>query len=334
MKPIVLITRKVPEIARALLQEAFELIEWMEEEEPAPRSFLEKWIGEVDGLYCLLTDKIDESLIARSNRLKVISTMAVGFNHIDVAAASKRGILVTHTPEVLTETTADLAFALILATARRLVEASVFLREGQWKTWSPMLMTGQEVYGATLGIIGMGRIGEAVARRASGFDMKILYHNRNQKPEAEMRLGMAYAGLEELLQASDFVVVLAPYTQETADMIRKEQLQLMKPSAILINVARGGIVNETDLYDALQKGTIWAAGLDVFDTEPVPLDHPLLTLTNVVTLPHIGSASIQTRMQMALIAAQNLMKGLAGERPNFVVNPTAWSDVNTGQGKE
>lgn len=324
MKPKVLITRKVPENALAVLQETCELIEWPREDEPAPRTFLEEHIVEADGLYCLITDKIDKALMALAPKLKVISTMAVGYNHIDIAEANKLGILVTNTPEVLTETTADLAFALLLATARRLVEASDLLRKGEWRTWSPMLLTGQEVYGSTLGIIGMGRIGEAVARRARGFDMKVLYHNRNRKPEAEQIYGLEYAELNRLLEVSDFVLLLMPYTPETANMIGMNQLQRMKKSAVLINVARGGIVNEVDLYEALREGTIWAAGLDVFEEEPVQTDHPLLSLPNVVTLPHIGSAGIATRMKMALIAAENLQQGLVGQRPKFLVNAEAW----------
>jgi glyoxylate reductase len=324
MKPKVLLTRKVPENALAVLQGACELIMWPREDEPASRAFLEEHIVEADGLYCLITDKIDQALMALAPKLKVISTMAVGFNHIDIAEANRLGILVTNTPEVLTEATADLAFGLLLATARRLVEATDLLRNGEWKTWSPMLLTGQEVYGATLGIVGMGRIGEAVARRARGFDMKVLYHNRNRKPEAEQIYGLEYAELNRLLEVSDFVLLLLPYTPETANMIRMEQLQRMKKCAVLINVARGGIVNEADLYEALREGTIWAAGLDVFEEEPVQTNHPLLTLPNVVMLPHIGSAGIATRLKMALITAENLLQGLGGQRPKFLVNAEAW----------
>ncbi|WP_197081001.1 2-hydroxyacid dehydrogenase [Gordoniibacillus kamchatkensis] len=321
----IVITRQLPQEAMALLRAHADTVEWPHAEQPASRSFLEEHIGDADGVVCLLTERIDAALLARAPRLKAVGTMSVGYNHIDVKAATERGVLVTNTPDVLTETTADLAFALLMATARRLVEASDYLRRGQWTTWSPLQLTGMDVFGATLGIIGMGRIGEAVARRAQGFGMNVLYHNRSRKPEAEERLGLTYAELPRLLSESDFVVVLTPYTPQTAGLIRKEQLQLMKPTAVLINIARGGIVDEADLYDALRSGSLWAAGLDVFETEPVPASHPLLTLPNVVTLPHIGSASVRTRTQMALLAAEGVLQALAGQRPRHVVNPEAYA---------
>lgn len=324
MKPKVYITRKIPASAAAMIEQVCDVEMWEREDEPVPREILEEKIGEVDGLYCLLTETIDEKLLRRANRLKVVSNMAVGYNNIDVAAASRRGILVTNTPGVLTETTADLTFALLLATARRIVEAADFVREGRWKTWSPLLLTGQDVYGATLGIIGLGRIGEALAKRAKGFDMRILYHNRNRKPQAEQALGVEYRDLDALLQESDFVCILTPYTVETKNLIGERELSLMKKTAVLINSARGGIVNEQALYEALQNGTIWAAGLDVFAEEPVAADHPLLRLPNVVALPHIGSASIRTRTKMAELAALNLLQALKGERPAHLVNPEAW----------
>lgn len=321
MKPKVLVTRAIPEAALQLLEDACELKVWPHADIPADREFVENEIADVDGLYCLLTEQVDEELLSKAKKLKVISNMAVGYNNIDVQAATRRGIMVSNTPGVLTETTADLAFALMLATARRLVEASDFLRKGEWSTWSPMLLTGQDVYGATLGIIGMGRIGEAVARRARGFDMKVLYHNRSRKLEMEQEYGFEYAELNQLLAQSDFVMILVPFSSETTNLITMEQLRLMKKTAVLINVARGGIVNEADLFEALKNKVIWAAGLDVFDSEPVPMDHPLLTLPNVVTLPHIGSASIKTRLRMAQLAAENLLQGLTVGRPKYLVNP-------------
>lgn len=302
------------------LQEKYNVAIWDHEEIPVPRDILEEKISEVDGLFCLLTDSIDSELLQKAHKLKVISNLAVGFNNIDVKASTEKGIIVTNTPGVLTETTADLTFALLMATARRIPEASDYLREGNWSTWSPMLLTGQDIHHATLGIIGLGRIGEALAKRAKGFEMNVLYHNRNRKPEIEEQIGLQYASLENLLKESDFVCILAPYTNETKNMIRKEHFHLMKPTSILINTARGGIVNETDLYDSLIEGEIWAAGLDVFEQEPVPLDHPLLTLPNVVTLPHIGSASINTRLKMAEVAMSNLMSALDGEKPKYIVN--------------
>nr|MBF6634021.1 D-glycerate dehydrogenase [Planococcus sp. (in: firmicutes)] len=232
--------------------------------------------------------------------LKIVSNLAVGYNNIDLDAARKHGVTVTNTPDVLTEATADLTFALILATARRIIEAEKTVRSGEWKSWTPMGMTGQNVGGATLGIIGMGRIGEAVARRAQGFGMDVLYHNRTRRSLEDVR----YAGFEELLKVSDYVVILTPLTPETEGMIGADEIALMKETASLINVARGGIVDEMALYEALKDNKIWGAGLDVFEQEPVPLDHPLLTLPNVTVLPHIGSATIQTRLEMMALNAE------------------------------
>ncbi|WP_419394095.1 2-hydroxyacid dehydrogenase [Cytobacillus praedii] len=320
MKPKIYITRKIPVPIIKHLEKSCDVSVWEHEDTPVPRDVLEEKMGEIDGLFCLLTETIDEEILSKATKLKVISNMAVGYNNIDIEAASKKGIMVTNTPGVLTETTADLTFALLMATARRITEASAFLRDGQWQTWSPMQLTGQDIYQSTIGIIGLGRIGEALARRAKGFNMNILYHSRNRKLQAEEELGLHFASLEDLLRKSDFVCIMTPYTTDTHNMIRKEHFQLMKDSAILINTARGGIVNENDLYQALSLGQIWAAGLDVFEQEPVSLDHPLLTLPNVVTLPHIGSASIVTRMKMAEVASDNLLRVLNGEIPRHVVN--------------
>ncbi|CAM5223026.1 Glyoxylate reductase OS=Ureibacillus acetophenoni OX=614649 GN=SAMN05877842_12018 PE=3 SV=1 [Ureibacillus acetophenoni] len=325
MKPKVLITRKIAEPIIEKIQEYADVDVWDQEDVQIPRDILENKISEIDGLFCLITESIDASLIDKAPNLKVISNMAVGYNNIDVDTATKKGIMVTNTPDVLTETTADLTFTLLMATARRLVEASDFLRDGKWETWSPNLLTGQDIYGATIGIIGMGRIGEAVARRTKGFNMNLLYHNRSRNPDVEQELGATYVSMETLLSESDFVVVMTPYTAETRNLITAEQLKLMKKSAILINTARGGIVNEADLYEALVNGVIWGAGLDVFEKEPVPADHPLLTLPNVVTLPHIGSASIATRLKMANLAAENLILALKGEKPKHLVNKLAFS---------
>lgn len=319
-KSKVYVTRRLPDAILDKLCDVCEVTMWEETDIPVPRDVLEKEIQEVDGLFCLLTEQIDAPLLERANRLKVISNMAVGYNNIDVESANKRGIMVTNTPGVLTETTADLTFALLMATARRVVEASEFLKKGNWKTWSPMLLTGQDVFGATLGIIGLGRIGEALSRRANGFGMDVIYHNRSRKLDAEKELGITYTDLETLLSQSDFVCVLTPYTVETENLIGKHELSLMKNTAILINSARGGIVNEEALYEALKNETIWAAGLDVFQCEPINLDHPLLTLSNVVTLPHIGSASIRTRLRMAELATQDLLMGLNHQTPLHLVN--------------
>lgn len=319
LKPKIYITRKLPDPIVTRLAEVCEIKMWEKEEEPVPRKILEKEIQEVEGLYCLLTESIDKSLLDKGKKLKIVSNMAVGYNNIDVAAATEKGIMVTNTPGVLTETTADLTFALLMATSRRLVEASHYLREGKWKTWSPMQLTGQDIYGATLGIFGLGRIGEALARRAKGFDMKVYYHNRSRKVEVEKVLDIEYVDKEKLLRESDFICVLMPFTQETKNYIGAAELSLMKKSAVLVNTARGGIVDEEALYNALKNGDIWGAGIDVFEEEPVKTDHPLLSLPNVVALPHIGSASVNTRLKMALLAAENLLEAIQGETPKNLV---------------
>ncbi|WP_017378834.1 2-hydroxyacid dehydrogenase [Paenisporosarcina sp. TG-14] len=307
------ITRKLPEEVLTKLSASFSIRMWDKEDQPVPRHTLEKEVEDIDGLLCLLTDNIDSHLISKSKKLKIISNMAVGYNNIDMEAANERNIMVTNTPGVLTETTADLTFALLMATARRLVESSNYLRDGNWKTWSLMMLTGQDIFGATLGIIGLGNIGEAVARRAQGFSMKTLYYNRSRKYDVEKELNIIYTDLETLLKESDFVCVMTPYTKETEHLIGKEQLGLMKESAILINTARGGIVDEQALYEALKSKKIWGAGLDVIEKEPIDLNHSLLTLPNVILLPHIGSASVKTRTAMADIAVTNLINGLTGE---------------------
>ncbi|MGB4392027.1 MAG: D-glycerate dehydrogenase, partial [Bacillota bacterium] len=286
-----------------------------------PISVLEQNVQDADGLFTLLTEKIDKDLLDMAPRLKVVSNMAVGFDNIDVAECTKRGILVCNTPGVLTETTADLAWALLMAAARRITEAERFLRENKWTTWSPMLLTGMDIYGATLGIIGFGRIGQAVARRAKGFGMKVLYYNRTARPDLEASMGVRRATLEELLSTSDFVSIHVPLTEETRGMIGERELSLMKPTAVLVNTARGQVVDEEALCQALKERRIFAAGLDVFHEEPLPADSPLRDLDNVVLLPHIGSASIATRTKMAVMAAQNLIQALSGKRPEHVVNP-------------
>ncbi len=320
-KPKILITRKIHSQVVDFLNEYCEVEMWSEEQTVMPRETLLKKVTDIEGLYCFISDTIDAELLDAAPQLKVVSNMAVGYNNIDVKACQARHITVTNTPGVLTDTTADLTFALLMATSRRLLEASDYLRKGKWQSWYPTQLTGQDISGATLGIFGMGRIGEALAKRANGFDMKILYHNRHRNEQAEKTLGAMYVSKEELLQEADFVCLLMPYSEETRNFIAKEELQLMKPSAILINTARGGIVNEEDLYDALIQKQIWAAGLDVFEKEPVRLNHPLLRLPNVVTLPHIGSASIATRLNMAKLAAENLVDAVTGKTPKHVVRP-------------
>lgn len=300
MKPIVFITQKLPDQAVAELEELYEVRMWPEEDTPAPREKLLEEAKEAHALWTMLSDQVDNELFEAAPNLKIVSNLAVGYNNIDLEAARKHGVTVTNTPDVLTESTADLTFALMLATARKIIEAEKTVRSGEWKSWTPMGMTGQNVGGATLGIIGMGRIGEAVARRAHGFGMDVLYHNRTRRSLEDVR----YAEFEELLKVSDYVVILTPLTPETEGMIGADELALMKETACLINVARGGIVDEMALYEALKENKIWGAGLDVFEQEPVPLDHPLLTLPNVTVLPHIGSATVQTRLEMMALNAE------------------------------
>lgn len=294
MKPIIYITRKLPEEAVAPLRRKFNIRMWDSESETVPRAILLKEVAEADALWSVIADRIDKEVFE---------------------VAKEKGIVITNTPGVLTETTADLAFALLLATARGVTEAENELRKGNWVSWSPMEYTGMDVGGATLGIIGMGRIGEAVARRGKGFGMRVLYHNRSRKLETEATLGVEYVALDDLLKESDFVVILAPFTPETVGLIGACELRLMKNTAVLINVARGGIVDETALYEALKNDTIWAAGLDVFEEEPVSLDHPLLTLPNVTVLPHIGSASIRTRLAMMDLNANAIIDVFEGREP-------------------
>ncbi len=314
------ITRKLPSKIVQRLENVCEVKMWAEEDVPVPREVLLREIRDVDGLLCMLTENIDEEIIRYGQNLHIIANMAVGYNNIDVIAATKRGVIVTNTPGVLTETTADLTFALLMATARRIVEASEYIQNGQWKSWSPMQLVGQDVYGATIGFIGMGRIAEAVVKRAKGFDMNVLYYNRSQKPDLEQKYNMQFVELETLLKESDFVCILIPYSPDVHHLIGKRELALMKESAILINTARGGIVDEKALYEALQRKTILAAGLDVFEEEPVSLENPLLTLPNVVALPHIGSSSEKTRLRMAELAADNIKGVLKGNGPLTSVN--------------
>jgi glyoxylate reductase len=322
-QPRVYVTRLIPEGGLALVREAAECRVW-EGELPPPREALLREVAEVEGLLCLLTDRIDEELLGAAPRLRVVSQMAVGVDNIDVAACTRRGIPVGNTPGVLAETTADLAWALLMATARRIVEAEAYTRSGAWKTWEPMGLLGRDIHHATLGLIGLGGIGAEVAKRGRGFDMRILYTSRRRKPELETSLGVEYLPLDELLREADFVSLHCALTPETRHVIGARELALMKPTAILINTTRGPVVDQAALAQALKAGTIAAAGLDVFETEPVPLDDPVLSLPNVVALPHIGSASVATRGKMARMAAENLLAALSGQRPPNLVNPEVW----------
>jgi glyoxylate reductase len=319
----VFVTQRVPGPAVEMLRERFE-VRYRDEEGALPAEQLRAAVAEVDGLLCLLTDKINQELLEAAPRLRIAANMAVGYDNIDVAAATRQKVAVTNTPGVLTETTADLAFALILGAMRRLGEAERYLREGRWQFWSATLLLGADVYGKTLGIVGMGAIGKAVARRAQGFAMPILYHNRSRDEAAEQELGARYVGLEELLREADVVSLHMPYKPETHHLINAERLRTMKPTAFLVNTARGSVVDEAALAEALHAGTIAGAGIDVFEHEPTI--HPrLLEAPNALLVPHIGSASVETRSKMATTAAQNILALLSGERPPNLLNPEVWA---------
>jgi glyoxylate reductase len=322
-RPHVFVTRLVPQPALDLLRQHLSVSVWESETDPVPPEVLRSELAEAGGVLSFFTDHWDRERLGWAPRLKVLANMAVGYDNIDVAACTERGILVTNTPGVLTETTADLTFALLLAAARRIPEADKLVRAGGWTGHAPTFMAGRQVAGATLGIIGMGRIGQAVARRALGFGMRILYQNRRRDEAAEAALGAEYRTLDALLAESDFVVLLCPRTPETVGLIGARELGLMKPTAVLVNAARGGIVDEAALYEALVAGRLWAAGIDVWAVEPVPVSNPLLRLPNVVALPHIGSATIETRTAMAVHAAENLVAVLTGGRPLSPVNQVA-----------
>lgn len=313
MKPRVFVSRVIPAAGLDRIREQCDVDVWPEQMPPPYEVLLERVKG-VDGLLCLLTDRIDANLMdAAGPQLKVISQMAVGYDNIDLAAAAERGIPVGHTPGVLTEATADLAFALLLAAARRIVEGVNYIKAGEWKTWEPETLLGADLTGATLGIIGLGRIGRAMTRRASGFDMRLIAHDPSASSESAAALGVSLVSLDTLLVESDFVSVHTPLTDATRHLINAEALRRMKRTAILINTARGPIVDQQALYAALKEGQIAHAALDVTDPEPIPADDPLLTLPNITIVPHIGSASVRTRNRMAEIAAENLLAGLRGD---------------------
>lgn len=320
MKPYIYITRKLPDEAIRDLNQSFEVNMWEKEDIAVPREVLITEAKRADGLITMLSDRIDDEVLTAGKNLKVVANLAVGFDNIDLVTAGKKGIAICNTPDVLTDTTADLTFSLLMATARRIIEAAELVKKGEWKSWSPLLMAGQDIHHKTIGIVGMGKIGAAVAKRAAGFDMNILYHNRNRKPEVEQQLGAVYATFEELVQKSDFIVCLTPLTAETKNMFTRDVFQKMKKSAIFINAGRGPVVSEQALYEALTAGEIAGAGLDVFEKEPIGADHPLLQLTNVVAIPHIGSSSVETRVSMMKLCADNVMAVLAGSEPKTLVN--------------
>ncbi|MFF2887387.1 2-hydroxyacid dehydrogenase [Paenibacillus sp. NPDC057967] len=318
MKPNIFVDYAISDAVMDYLLEHCTVDAWGEED-TIPRGELYKRIAAAEG-YLTGGRRIDDELLAAAPKLKAVSTISVGYNHFDIDAMKRHGVTGTHTPEVLDETVADLVFALMLGSARRVAELDRYVREGLWKRGDNDNLFGVDVHHATVGIVGMGRIGEAVARRAAfGFGMKVNYHNRSRKPEAEAKYDATYMALDELLAASDYVVLLAPLTNETKGLIGKREFGLMKPSAIFINASRGATVDEPALIEALQKGTIRAAGLDVYQQEPLPADHPLIALPNALLLPHIGSGTAKTREDMALLAAHNLVAVLQGEEPPYRV---------------
>jgi glyoxylate reductase len=319
MKPRVYVTRHLPEQAWYKLVEACKVDIW-DHEFPPPYEVMLEEVGDKEGLLCLLTDRIDAALMDAGNNLKVISQVAVGYDNIDVEAATQRGIQVGNTPGVLTDATADFAFTLLMAAARRLGEAVDYVRAGKWETWGLTLLLGRDVYAATLGIVGFGRIGQAVARRARGFDMKILYHDTDPHADAAAELGAQFRPLDMLLRESDFVTLHVSLNEGTRGLIDARALALMKPTSILINTARGPIVDSEALYNALITRQIAYAALDVTDPEPLPADHKLLSLPNVLIMPHIASATITSRTQMSLMAVRNLIAGVRGETLPYPVN--------------
>jgi len=318
----ILITGRLPEDIMASLAEKYAVDANMEDR-PFDRQKLLQRIRDKDGLISMITDNVDEELFNASARLKIIAHFGVGYNNIDVKAATARGILVSNTPGVLTDATAELAFALILAVSRRLVACDRITREGRFQYWAPMLFLGREVTGKTLGIIGLGQIGKAVALRAKGFAMRVLYHNRNRIDISEEKtLNAEYVSLKTLLMESDFVSLHVPLTEHTKHLIGTDELSLMKPTAYLINTSRGPVVDEGALLNALREKKIDGAGLDVYEHEPA-LTPGLTELDNVILLPHVGSGTLETRMRMAAMAAENLIAGLNGEVPPNLVNPEA-----------
>ena len=320
-KPKVYVTRKVYDEGINLLKEYAD-VEVYEGEGGIPRDLLLEKVADADGLLCLLSDKIDAEVINAGKNLKVISNYAVGYNNIDIKTAAEKGIYVTNTPGVLTDTTADLAFALLMSVARRTVEADKYVRRGDWKiAWGPKMYTGGDVWGKTLGIIGCGRIGQAMARRGLGFNMRVIYNSRSRKPELEKEMDVEWGSVEKILKECDFVSFHVPLTPETDGMIGAEQLAMMKSTAYIINTARGPVIDEKALYEALRDGKLAGAGLDVFHQEPVNMDNPLLTLDNVVVAPHMGSASVETRTEMSVMNAKDIMAVLKGEYPVNLTNP-------------
>jgi glyoxylate reductase len=318
----VYVTRELPSAALEPLAQAATIRVWPGELPPPPEVLLAE-AADADGLLTLLTDRIDAAVMATAPRLRIVSNMAVGYDNIDVGEATRRGILVSNTPGILTKTTADFAFALLLAAARRLVEADRYTRHGRWKTWGPQILLGQDVHDATLGVVGLGRVGLEMAKRGRGFGMRVLYCDSSRKPKEQRRYGLVYVELEQLLAESDFVSLHVPLSSETHHLVGEAELSLMKPTAVLINTARGPIVDQRALWRFLAERRIAAAAIDVSEQEPIAPDDPLLELDNIIITPHIASASVATRLGMAKMAVDNLLAALRGQVPPQCVNREA-----------
>ena len=323
-RPRAFVSRKIfPEALKSV--QAMAEVEIWPDELPPPRSTLLEKVRGIDGLLCLLNDKVDGELMdVAGPQLKVISQIAVGYDNIDVPEATKRGIPVGYTPGVLTEATADLTFALMMAVARRIVEGARAVRDGKWRTWHPLHFLGPDIHGATLGIVGLGRIGLEVAKRAVGFNMNILYSDVARREDFEAQYPLTFVDMGTLLRQADFLTLHVTLNQETYHLIGEEQLAMMRPTAILVNASRGGVVDPAALYRALRDRKIGGAALDVTEPEPISMDDPLLTLDNCLIVPHIASASVAARSEMSRIAAQNLINGLKGEKLLTCVNPEVY----------
>jgi glyoxylate reductase len=315
----IVITRQIPEAGLNLLRDQGAVTVWEDELPPSPEQ-LDALLGDADGALTLLTDRIDGAVLDRHPNLKVVSNFAVGYDNIDAGAATERGVLVCNTPDVLTAATADHTWTLLMSAARRIPESIEYVREGKWRTWGPLLLLGREISGSTLGIIGLGRIGKEVARRASGFGMRVLAYDEYQDAEFAAKNNVEYTDMDSVLREADFLTLHVALTSETRHLIGSDEFAKMKPTAILINAARGPVVDTDALVAALQSGEILAAALDVTDPEPLPADHPLVSMDNCIVVPHTASATVQTRDAMATLAARNLIAGLQGEKPPASVN--------------
>ncbi len=321
-KPKVLITRNFFDQAIEHIKTVAEVEIYPSEDDPIPREILLEKVQHVDGLLPMLTDRIDQELLDRGKHLKVVSNYAVGYNNIDVPEATKHGVMVTNTPDVLTDTTADCAFMLLMAISRRLVEVDKYIRDGKWvKAWGPKMLLGSDITGKTLGIIGLGRIGKALVPRAKGFKMRILYNDFYRNPEAEKELGIEYRSFDEILAESDYISIHVPLTKETENLMGEPEFKKMKKTAYLINTSRGPVVNEAALTKALKEKWIAGAAIDVHLKEPTDPKNPLLKLDNIIMTPHIGSATNETRLAMAMRAATNITAALKGEKPRDLLNP-------------